>query len=91
MTLAYWLPQFDSWADVDGQPVELPDLGGARATTLIDRNGAVVAALLHDPSLRDEPDLVAAVSAAAGITLENGQLQAGLRRGSRSWPAPERG
>jgi signal transduction histidine kinase len=79
LTLAYWLPQFDSWADVDGQPVELPEPGGPRATTLIDRNGVVVAALLHDPSLRDEPDLVAAVSAAAGIALENGQLQAELR------------
>jgi signal transduction histidine kinase len=49
-----------------------------------------VAALLHDLSLLDEPVLLAAVSAAAGIALENGRLHAELRasvdelRGSRA-------
>ena len=35
-----------------------------------------MAALLHDPALVDEPELLAAVGAAAGIALENGRLQA---------------
>ena len=35
-----------------------------------------MAALLHDPALKDEPELLAAVGAAAGIALENGRLQA---------------
>src|SRR5216117_1863333 len=35
-----------------------------------------MAALVHDPALEDEPELLAAVSAAAGIALENGRLQA---------------
>ena len=43
-----------------------------------------MAALLHDPALEDEPELLAAVGAAAGIALENGRLQAELRRTSRS-------
>ena len=44
----------------------------------IDRDGAPVAALVHDGSLRDEAELLEAVSAAAGIALENGRLHAEL-------------
>jgi len=76
LTLAYWLPEFESWADLDGRPVELPKEQSGTATTLIDRDGERMAALLHDPELKDEPELLAAVGAAAGIALENGRLQA---------------
>jgi signal transduction histidine kinase len=57
---------------------------------LIDRDGAHVAALIHDPALTDEPELLDSVRAAAGIALENARLQAELRarleelRGSRA-------
>jgi signal transduction histidine kinase len=89
LKLAYWLPEFESWADLDGRPMELPAPDSGRATTVIDRDGARVAALVHHPSLDDEPQLLDAVSAAAGIALENGRLHAELRarleelRGSR--------
>ena len=76
LTLAYWLPEFESWAGLDGRPVTLPEPGSGRATTLIDQDGAHLAALVHDPALLDEPELLAAVGAAAGIALENGRLQA---------------
>ena len=56
--------------------MDLPAAGSGRATTLIDRDGARMAALLHDPGLEEEPELLAAVGAAAGIALENGRLQA---------------
>src|SRR5207249_2087785 len=75
LTLAYWLPQYETYADLDGRPVELPEEpSSGRATTLIDVGGRHVAALLHDPSLREEPELLDGVSAAAGIELENAQL-----------------
>ena len=89
LELVYWLPQFGSWADQDGKEVDLPT-DGARATTLIERDGKPVAALVHDPALQDEPELLDAVTAAAAIALENGRLQAELRanldelRGSRA-------
>jgi signal transduction histidine kinase len=79
LSLVYWLPEFESWADLDGRPVKLPERHSGRATTLIDRDGAQLAALLHDPALKDEPELLAAVGAAAGIALENGRLQAEQR------------
>jgi signal transduction histidine kinase len=89
LTLAYWLPEFDTWADLDGRAVELPPEGSGREATLIARDGVHIAALVHDQSLNDEPELLDAVSAAAGIALENGRLQAELQarlqelRGSR--------
>lgn len=79
LTLAYWLPQFRSWTDLDGRVMELPSEGSGRATTLIDHDGEHVAALLHDAALRDEPELLDAVGAAAAIALENGRLHAELR------------
>ncbi len=90
LTLAYWLPDFGSYADLDGRPVELPSPGGGRATSRIDREGRHVAALVHDASLEDEPELREAVTAAAGIALENARLNVELRarveelRGSRA-------
>jgi signal transduction histidine kinase len=78
LTLAYWLPDFRSYVDLDGRPVEVPDCSG-RATTLIDREGVHVAALLHDPALDDERDLLDGVTAAAGIALENARLHAELK------------
>ena len=54
--------------------VKLPTADRRRATTLIDRDGARVAALMHDPRAQDdEPELLDAVTAAAGIALENGR------------------
>jgi signal transduction histidine kinase len=89
LTLAYWLPDFRTYVDLNGHPVPVPAVDG-RATTLIDRDGLHIAALLHDPALEDERELLDAVVAAAGIALENGRLHAELRarleelRGSRA-------
>jgi signal transduction histidine kinase len=79
LTLAYWLPQFGSWSDLHGRSVALPTEDDGRAVTLIDRDGAHVAALIHDPVLTDEPELLDAVAAAAEIALENARLHAELR------------
>jgi signal transduction histidine kinase len=90
LTLAYWLPEFGSYADHDGRAVELANSDGRRAVRLIERDGVQVAALVHDPALRDEPELLDAVTAAAGIAIEKSQLNVELRarveelRGSRA-------
>jgi signal transduction histidine kinase len=75
----YWVPEYERYADRDGRAIELPTSPG-RATTLIDReDGTHVAALVHDVSLREEPALLEAVTAAGGFALENERLQAELR------------
>jgi signal transduction histidine kinase len=79
LSLAYWLPERSRYVDVEGRPVELPGDGDLRVATIIEREGRPVAALVHDATLHDEPDLVDAVGAAAGLALENERLQADLR------------
>jgi signal transduction histidine kinase len=89
LELAYWLPDYRSYVDLEGRPLELREQPG-RTTTVIERDGARVAALRHDAALADEPELLDAVTAAAGIALENARLHAELRarleelRGSRA-------
>jgi signal transduction histidine kinase len=81
LQLAYWLPQFDSWSDADGRGMRLPGEGEAAAATLIEHDGQRVAAIIHDPALREERELLEAVCAAAEMALENGRLHAELRAG----------
>ncbi len=89
LTVAYWLQDFGRWVDAQGRPVDLPTDGSRQVTKFIDHDGSSAVALLHDPSLADEPELLGAVTAAAAIALENERLNAELRarldelRGSR--------
>ena len=79
LSLAFWLPEFAVWADPNGRETTLPEPDSGRSARVIETNGRPVAALIHDPSLDDEKELVDAVSAAAAIALENARLQAELR------------
>jgi signal transduction histidine kinase len=78
LDLAYWLPAFRTYVDLEGRPLRLPD-DAERTATLIERDGEHVAALLHERALGDEQQLLEAVGAAAGMSLENARLQAELR------------
>jgi signal transduction histidine kinase len=64
--------------DAAGRSLELPH-GPERAITLVTVRGEEVAALVHDPALLDEPALVEAVRATAGLVLENERLAAEVR------------
>ena len=79
LELAYWVPEYRAYVGLDGEPVELPAPGAGHVATFVERSGTAVAALIHDASLQDEPELVGAVTSAAGIALENERLQADLR------------
>ena len=78
LEVAFWLPEQRAYADAGGTPVELPRDGEA-AVTLLEHEGEPLAAIVHDPSLLDEPKLVAAAGAAARLSLENVRLQAETR------------
>ena len=74
LALAYWYPAESRYVDSDGRPVELPEAGADRGSTVIERDGQPVAALIHDPALEYNPGLVHSVCAAAGLTLDNERL-----------------
>jgi signal transduction histidine kinase len=79
LQLAYWVPASGRYVDVSGSPVKLPQAGEARTATLVERDGDPIAALIHDPALAENDELVRSVCAAAALTLENARLQAELR------------
>jgi signal transduction histidine kinase len=75
VSLAYWLPEPERFVDAEGRPVELPD----GEWTPVELHGRRIAAIHHDRSLSDEPQLVRAAGAAAALALENARLAAELR------------
>lgn len=72
--VAYWMPDLGIYADADGRPVELTTDDLARAVTVIERAGERIGALVHDSALREEPQLLDSVCAAAGLAMENERL-----------------
>jgi signal transduction histidine kinase len=77
LELAYWLPESGHYVDEAGRRVE-PAEGPNRAVSPIERDGALLGALVYDPSLLEDPRLVESVGAAARMALENSRLQAAL-------------
>jgi signal transduction histidine kinase len=78
LELAFWLPEQRRFVDATGEERLVQPTAG-RAVTKVDHNGMTVAALVHDASLLEDPGLVEAVGAAAGLALENTRLHAELR------------
>jgi signal transduction histidine kinase len=79
LEVAFWLPERGGYVDADGRPVELPRDGHDRAVTYLEHDGEPLAALIHDPTLRYEPELIDAAAAAARLALQNARLQAELQ------------
>ncbi|WP_338080034.1 sensor histidine kinase [Antrihabitans stalactiti] len=78
LVLWSWSPERKQFVDADGVPQALPSEGADRAVTVLERDGAPVGALVYDKSLRDQPQLIAAVRSATVVTLDNRRLQTEL-------------
>jgi PAS domain S-box-containing protein len=79
LELAYRRPGSEEYVDVAGEHYALPGESAGRGVTTIEHHGEVVAALVHDPVLLDDPGLIDAVCGPAGLAIENERLQAELR------------
>ncbi|MBN1529958.1 MAG: hypothetical protein JW895_12915 [Thermoleophilaceae bacterium] len=79
LTLLYWVPAQSRYVNAEGRPTALPRPFDSRVATVVQDRGKPVAAIVHDASLAEEQDLIAAVGAAATLTLENERLDAELR------------
>jgi signal transduction histidine kinase len=80
LELAYWLPDSGGHVDERGRPIHVPAAGSGRAVTVLAHEGERVGALVHDPAVLDDPNLLQAVAAGAQIALANVRLQADVRR-----------
>ncbi|HWJ44784.1 MAG TPA: histidine kinase, partial [Gaiellaceae bacterium] len=72
--VAYWYDEGGHYVDVDGNRIELPAETRDRAVTRLEYADTPVAAIVHDTALRQEPELLEAISSAARIALERDKL-----------------
>jgi signal transduction histidine kinase len=68
-----------SWLDTAGRPASLPSDDGEQATTLLEREGSPIGAIVHDATLLDDPALVRTVAAAVALAVDNQRLQDDLQ------------
>jgi signal transduction histidine kinase len=75
-----WDPALAGFADAAGRPATPPGPEGSGQTILTIGDGAAPDLVIaHDPSLRDDPGLVSAATAAVRLAVENERLQAEVR------------
>jgi signal transduction histidine kinase len=78
--LAYWLPASEQYVDAKGRRIDLPDEEEEkRAVYYVTLDRRRIGAILHDPTVLEDPDLLEAVGAAAALALQREQLEAELR------------
>ena len=70
LRVGYWRPETGTYVDEQGEPVSANG-NGERVLAHVERDGRPLAALVYDASLDDDPELVDAVTAAAGIAIDN--------------------
>lgn len=80
LDVAWWSPATHSYVGVDGEVVALPADADGRAVTRLERDGAPIAAIVHDPALLEDPGLVASVASAMRLAVENERLQSEVER-----------
>jgi signal transduction histidine kinase len=72
--VAYWYEEGGHYVDVGGNRFDLPPDTRQRVVTSLDYADTPVAAIVHDPALREEPELLDAITSAARIALERDKL-----------------
>ncbi len=68
-----------AWTAEDGAPAALPGPSDGRGVTMVGPKDRASAALVHDPALLEQPELLAAVVRVLRLALENERLESELR------------
>jgi class 3 adenylate cyclase len=80
LAVLHWSDASGAYLDGTGKPVPLPAEEDQRSVTYLERQGRPMTALVHDPTVLDDPDLAETVLAAVRFVVEkerlHGQIQA---------------
>ncbi len=76
LEIAYHVPERGGYVDGAGRSIDLSVDPTVRAVTILEADGAPVAALKHDEFLRHDPEVLEAVTAAARLAISNERLRA---------------
>ena len=79
LQVVFAVPEKGVFVDAAGRIVALPEGRPDRAVTRLERDGETIAALIHEPALAEQVELVRSVAAATRLALENERLQAEVR------------
>ena len=79
LQVAYWYEEGGHFVDIEGSRFDLPKETATRAVTHLGYADTPVAALVHDASLRGEPELLQSIASAARIALERDKLLVEVR------------
>lgn len=77
--LAFWLPEPKRYVDVRGLAIDAPPAGSPRAASEVTTEGRLVALIIHDGALLEEPEKIVAVTRGAALAFENARLEAEVR------------
>ncbi|HEX9477887.1 MAG TPA: adenylate/guanylate cyclase domain-containing protein [Methylomirabilota bacterium] len=80
LAVLHWSEASGAYLDGTGKPAPLPAEGDRRGVTFLERRGRPMTALVHDPTLLDDPGVAETVLAAVRFVVEkellHGQIQA---------------
>src|SRR2546426_6067866 len=80
LAVLHWSDAAGAYLDGTGKPVPLPAEGDQRRVTYLERQGRPMTAVVHDPTVLDDPGLAETVLAAVRFVVEkervHGQIQA---------------
>ena len=71
LEVLHWSGASGAYLDARGKPVPLPAEGDARAVTYLEHHGRPTTALVHDPTVLDDPALAKTVLAAVRFVVQN--------------------
>jgi len=75
LAVLHWSDAAGAYLDGTGKPVSLPAEGGTRSVTYLERQGRPMTALVHDPTILEDPDLTATVLDAVRFVVEKDRLR----------------
>jgi PAS domain S-box-containing protein len=76
-------PERDAYVDADGRPADVPSESEVTAVSRLTSDGRPIAAVVHDPALREEPELLDDVLAAGRLALVKDRSVHALRASER--------
>jgi signal transduction histidine kinase len=76
LQVSYWIPERKGFIDVSGEPVDIAAESPFRAVTLVKSHDEDLAAIVHDPALRDDPQRLEGAISAARMAIERERLAA---------------
>jgi class 3 adenylate cyclase len=87
--LGYWSPAAGAYVEAAGTVLAIPPPGSGFSTSFVERGGRPLGVIVHDTALDDDAPLLAAVSAAFALAVEQDRLASTVHaQAADAWQLP---